>query len=62
VMFWTCGHYFILIVEAMFQRNLTFNPLWVFEFLLQHLEHEELEIYESWIEQIIMQIEHHVVK
>jgi hypothetical protein len=49
-------------MSAKRQRNLTFNPLWVFEFLLQHLEHEELEIYESWIEQIIMQIEHHVVK
>jgi hypothetical protein len=49
-------------MQAKRQRNSTFNPLWAFEFLLQHLEHEELEIYESWMEQIIMQIEHHVVK
>lgn len=38
------------------QRNLTFNPWWAFELLLQHLEHEALETYESWTEQIIIQI------
>ncbi len=26
------------------QRNLIFNPWWAFELLLQHLEHEALEL------------------
>jgi hypothetical protein len=37
------------------QRNLTFHPWWAFELLLQHLEHEALETYESWTEQIVIQ-------
>lgn len=36
------------------QKNLTFNPLWAFELLLQHLEHEALETYESWTEKNVI--------
>jgi hypothetical protein len=37
------------------QRNLTFNPWWAFDLLFQHLEHEALETYYSWMEQIVIQ-------
>jgi hypothetical protein len=47
-------HYFLKMWVKR-QRNLIFNPWWAFELLLQHLEHEASETYESWIEQIVIQ-------
>jgi hypothetical protein len=41
--------HFKTLMEVKRQRNPTFNPWWAFELLFQHLEHETLETYKSWL-------------